>query len=384
MNLKEKSLELHKKNRGKFEIKSKVKIKNKKDLSIAYSPGVAEPCLRIMHDKKKSFEYTSRGNTIAVITDGSAVLGLGDIGPESAMPVMEGKAILFKQFADIDAIPICLGTKDVDEIIKTVKLLEPNFAGINLEDISAPRCFEIEQRLKKELNIPVFHDDQHGTAIAVLAGLINSLKIVKKNIEEIKIVINGAGAAGIAITKLLLEYGAKETIVCDSKGIISQDRELTPVKREISKITNTKNEKGLLKDAIKNADVFIGVSVGNILDKEMLKSMNKNSIIFALANPIPEVTPEFAKKHRAKIIATGRSDYPNQINNVLVFPGIFRGLVDYKIKKVNSKIKIEVAKAIASSVKRPRKDKIVPDVFDKKIVQNIKNSMKKFSETNKN
>ena len=378
MNIKEKALRLHKKNKGKFEIKSKIKIKNKKDLSLAYSPGVAEPCLRIMHDKSKSYEYTSKGNLIAIVTDGSAVLGLGDIGPQAAMPVMEGKAILFKQFADVNAIPICLDTKEVDEIVKTIKLLEPNFAGINLEDISAPRCFEIEEKLKKELNIPIFHDDQHGTAIAVLAGLINSLKIVKKDINKIKIVVNGAGAAGIAITKLLLEYKAKEIIVCDSKGIISQDRELNPAKREISNITNIKNEKGKLKDAIKNADVFIGVSIGNILDKEMLKSMNKNPIIFALANPIPEVTPEFAKKNGVKIIATGRSDYPNQINNVLVFPGIFRGLLDNKIKKVNSKIKIEVAKAIANSVKRPKKEKIVPDVFDKKIVKNIQEAMKAF------
>jgi malate dehydrogenase (oxaloacetate-decarboxylating) len=379
MNIKEKSLELHRKNKGKFEIRSKVKIKNKKDLALAYSPGVAEPCLRILHDKKNSYEYTSRGNLIAVVSDGSAVLGMGDLGAEAAMPVMEGKAILFKQFANIDAVPLCLGTKDVDEIVRTVKLLEPSFGGINLEDISAPRCFEIEERLKKELEIPVFHDDQHGTAIAVLAGLINALKIVSRKISEIKIVVSGAGAAGIAITKLLLDYGAKNIIVCDSKGIISKDRELNSSKKEIAKFTNLKNEKGLLKDAIKNSDVFIGVSVGNIVDGEMAKSMNSDAIIFALANPIPEITPEFAKKNGARIIATGRSDYPNQINNVLVFPGIFRGLLDYKIKNVNSKIKIAVAKAIAESVKKPREEKIVPDVFDKNVVENVKKAMKEFS-----
>jgi malate dehydrogenase (oxaloacetate-decarboxylating) len=379
MNIKEKSLELHRKNKGKFEIRSKVKIKNKKDLALAYSPGVAEPCLRILHDKKNSYEYTARGNLIAVVSDGSAVLGMGDLGAEAAMPVMEGKAILFKQFANIDAVPLCLGTKDVDEIVRTVKLLEPSFGGINLEDISAPRCFEIEERLKKELEIPVFHDDQHGTAIAVLAGLINALKIVNKNINEIKIVVSGAGAAGIAITKLLLDYGAKNIIVCDSKGIISKDRELNSSKKEIAKFTNLKNEKGLLKDAIKNSDVFIGVSVGNIVDGEMAKSMNRDAIIFALANPIPEITPEFAKKNGVRIIATGRSDYPNQINNVLVFPGIFRGLLDYKIKNVDSKIKIAVAKAIAQSVKKPREEKIVPDVFDKNVVENVKKAMKEFS-----
>jgi malate dehydrogenase (oxaloacetate-decarboxylating) len=379
MNINEKSLELHKKNKGKFEIKSKVEIKNKDDLALAYSPGVAVPCLRIKLDKKDSYEYTARGNLIAVVTDGTAVLGMGDIGPLASMPVMEGKAILFKQFANVDAIPICLNTKDVDEIVKTVKFLEPSFGGINLEDISAPRCFEIEERLQKEMEIPVFHDDQHGTAIAVLAGLINSLNIVKKKMDEIKIVLSGAGAAGVAITKLLIDYGAKNIIVCDSKGIISKDRELNSSKQELARITNKDNVKGALKDAMKNADVFIGVSVGNIVDEKMAESMNNDAIIFALSNPIPEITPEFAKKHGARIIATGRSDYPNQINNVLVFPGIFRGLLDYKIKKVDSKIKIEVAKAIAESVKNPSEEKIVPDVFDKNIVEKVKKAMKKFS-----
>lgn len=379
MNFKEKALKLHKIKKGKLEIKSKVKIKNKKDLALAYSPGVAEPCLRIVMDKKNSYEYTSRGNLIAIVTDGSAVLGIGDIGPEAAMPVMEGKAVLFKEFANVDVIPICLNTKNVNKIIETIKLLEPSFGGINLEDISAPRCFEIEKRLKEELNIPVFHDDQHGTAIVVLAGLINSLKIVNKNVDKIKIVVNGAGAAGIAITKLLLAYGAKDIIICDSKGIISRDRELNESKREISNLTNAKNRKGELKDAIKNADVFIGVSKGNLLDKEMLKSMKKDPIIFALANPIPEVTPEFAKKNGVKIIATGRSDYPNQINNVLVFPGIFRGMLDYRIKDINDKVKIAVAEAIAKSVKNLGSKHIIPNVFSKKVVKNIKESMKEFS-----
>ncbi|MCW8965457.1 MAG: NADP-dependent malic enzyme [Candidatus Pacearchaeota archaeon] len=379
MNIKEKALELHKKSKGKFEIKSKVKIKNKKNLALAYSPGVAEPCLKILHDKNKSYEYTTRGNLIAIITDGSAVLGMGNIGALPAMPVMEGKAILFKQFANIDAIPICLNTNNTEEIIQTIKNLEPSFGGINLEDISAPRCFEIEERLKKELEIPVFHDDQHGTAIAVLAGLINSLKITKKKPTEIKVVVNGAGAAGVAITKLLLGYGIKDIIVCDSKGIIHKKRELNNSKKELADITNKKNQTGDLKKALKDSDVFIGVSVGNILNNEMIKSMKKNSIVFALANPIPEVTPEFAKKNGVKIIATGRSDYPNQINNVLVFPGIFRGLLDYKIKYVNDKIKITVAKAIAKSVRKPNKNKIIPDVFNKKVINNIKKAMKKFS-----
>ena len=379
MGFKEKALKLHEKKKGKFEIKSKIKIKDKKSLALAYSPGVAEPCLRILADKKNSYEYTSRGNLIAIVTDGSAVLGIGDIGPEAAMPVMEGKAILFKEFADVNAIPICLDTKDVDEIVRTIKFLEPSFGGINLEDISAPRCFEIEERLKKELKIPVFHDDQHGTAIAVLAGLINSLKIVKKNIKEIKIVVNGSGAAGVAIVKLLIAYGAEDIIVCDSKGIVSKDRELNESKREISEITNIKNEKGGLKKAIKNSDVFIGVSVGNILNKEMLQSMKGDSIVFALANPIPEVTPEFAKKNGVKIIATGRSDYPNQINNVLVFPGIFRGMLDYKIKEINDEIKIAVAEAISKSVRKPRIEKIIPGVFNKKVLRNITEAMKKFN-----
>ncbi|MEN7981978.1 MAG: malic enzyme-like NAD(P)-binding protein [Nanoarchaeota archaeon] len=380
MNFKEKALRLHKKKKGKLEIKSKIKIKNKKHLALAYSPGVAQACLEIVDDKKNSYKYTARRNLIAIVTDGTAVLGMGDIGAEAAMPVMEGKAILFKEFANVDAIPICLDTKYVDEIVKTIKLLEPTFGGINLEDISAPRCFEVEKRLKKELNIPVFHDDQHGTAIVVLAGLINSLKIVDKKIGEIKIVISGAGAAGIAITKLLLAYGAKNIIVCDSQGIIHSERKLNKVKKELSKITNLENMEGELKDAIKNTDVFVGVSKENVLKGEDVKSMNSNAIIFALANPNPEIRPSVAKENGAQIIATGRSDYYNQINNVLVFPGIFRGMLDYKIKNIDDKIKIAVAKAIAHSVKKLDKKHIIPDVFNKKVVKNIKEAMKEFGE----
>jgi len=376
MDFKEKALDLHKKNKGKFEVRSKIEIKNKEDLALAYSPGVAEPCKKIAEDKKNSYEYTSRGNLIAIVTDGSAVLGMGNIGAEAAMPVMEGKAILFKQFANVNAIPICLGTQDVEEIIKTIKFLEPSFGGINLEDISAPRCFEIEERLKKELEIPVFHDDQHGTAIAVLAGLINALKIVDKKISEIKIVVSGAGAAGMAITKLLLSYGAKKIIVCDSKGVINKKRELEGVKKEIAEIVDT--EEDTLQEAIKNADVFIGVSRENVLEGKDVANMNSNAIVFALSNPNPEIMPEIAKKNGAKIITTGRSDYPNQINNVLVFPGIFRGILDYKIKNIDDKFKIKVAEAISNSVENLNEENIVPDVFDKKVVENIVEAIKNF------
>lgn len=376
MDLKEEALKLHEEKKGKFEMRSKVKVNNKKDLSLAYSPGVAEPCKKIAENEEDSYKYTSRGNVIAVVTDGTAVLGLGDIGPLAAMPVMEGKAILFKEFANVDTIPICLATKDVDEIVKTIKFLEPSFGGINLEDISAPRCFEIEERLKKELNIPVFHDDQHGTAIVVLAGLINSLKIVDKKIEEVKIVLSGAGAAGIAITKLLLAYGAKNIVVCDSKGIIHSGRELNDSKKEIAEKTNLEKMTGSLSDAMKGADVFIGVSKAGVLSGEDVKSMKKDSIIFGLANPVPEIMPEIAKENGAKIIATGRSDYPNQINNVLVFPGIFRGMLDYKIKQVDDKIKLAVANAIAETVENLSEENIIPDAFDKKVVSNITEAMK--------
>ena len=373
--LKEKALELHEKAKGKFEMRSKVKVDSKELLALAYSPGVAEPCLKIAEDKENSYKYTSRGNVIAVVSDGTAVLGLGDIGPEAAMPVMEGKAILFKEFANIDTIPICLDTKEVDELVRTIKLMAPSFGGINLEDISAPRCFEVERRLNEELDIPVFHDDQHGTAIVTLAGLINSLKIVDKRIEDIKIVLIGAGAAGNSITKLLLKYGAKNIIVLDRKGILDVTHDLDDAKKELEKLTNPNNEKGSLKDAIKNADVFIGVAVGGLVEGEMVKSMNKDAIIFALANPIPEVMPEVAKENGARIIATGRSDYPNQINNVLAFPGIFRALLDFRIKKVDDEIKIATAEAIAGTIKDIDEDHIVPDPFDKEVVSNIKKAI---------
>ncbi len=373
-----KSLELHKKQKGKLEIKSKVPLKNKTDLSIAYTPGVAGPCLEIAKNLDSAYKYTIKGNSVAVVTNGTAVLGLGNIGAQAALPVMEGKCLLFKKFANIDAYPICLDTQNNEEIIKTVKLLAPGFGGINLEDIKAPDCFEIEERLIEELNIPVFHDDQHGAAIVVLAALINSLKIVKKKIEEIKIIINGAGAAGIATAKLLLAYRAKNIILIDRKGTIYQGRvELNPAKKEIAKATNLKKQKGSLEDVIKGADVFIGFSVANVLKSKSVASMALNSIVFAMANPVPEIMPDKAKKAGAKIVATGRSDFPNQINNILAFPGIFRGLLDARIKKVTVKMKLETAKAIASIIKKPKFDKIVPNVFDKQVVKKVAQSIKK-------
>lgn len=378
MDIKKLSLKLHLKNHGKIEIKSKIRLKNKTDLSLAYTPGVAKVCEIIAANKKEVFNYTIKRNTVAVITDGSAVLGLGNIGPEAALPVMEGKSLLFKEFANIDAWPICLNTQDTEEIIKTIKLISPGFGGINLEDISAPRCFEIEERLKKELDIPVFHDDQHGAAIVVLAGLINSLKITKKKLVEVKILINGAGAAGIAIYRLLILAGAKKIFLLDSKGVIHGGRDdLSGVKKEISMRTNKKclidaNHKecikGELKDAIKNMDVFIGVSKAGLLTEEMVKSMNKNPIIFALANPTPEIMPDKAKKAGAAVVATGRSDFPNQLNNAIVFPGIFRGALDNRVKIITDKMKIDAAYALANLVKKPNPRKIIPDVFDKKAV----------------
>mgnify|MGYP003979620515 FL=1 len=374
MDYKEESLILHKKNKGKIEIVSKVKVTNKEELSLAYSPGVAEPCLEIKKDREKVYDYTSKGNLIAVISDGTAVLGLGDIGPEAALPVIEGKAILFKEFANIDAMPIVLDTKDTKEIIETIKNISKTFSGINLEDISAPRCFEIERELKKELDIPVFHDDQHGTAIIVLAGIINSLEIVKKKIEDIKIIINGSGAAGIAIAKLLILYGAKNIIVLDSKEAINKEREnLNESKLEISNLTNPNNEKGKLNEVIKNSDIFIGVSAGNIVSEEMIESMNKDPIVFALANPTPEIDPDLAKKAGARIVATGRSDYKNQINNVLAFPGIFRGILDGRGKEITEEMKIESAIELSNIAKEDgiNEDYIIPDAFDKRVVERI-------------
>ncbi len=321
------SLELHEKHKGKVEVVSKVRVTNNQELSTAYTPGVAEPCREIAKDKSNIYKYTSKGNLVAVVTDGSAVLGLGDIGPEAAMPVMEGKSILFKEFADVDAIPICLDTKDVDEIVRTVKLIAPTFGGINLEDISAPRCFEIESRLKEELDIPVFHDDQHGTAIVVVAGLLNSLKLVGKNIEEVSVVINGAGSAGISICKLLLAFNVGNVVLVDKNGGVSVEEDwLNDEQMEMAKITNKNNEKGSLVNIIKDKDVFIGVSAPNIVSSEMVSTMAKDAIVFAMANPTPEILPDEAKKGGARVVATGRSDFPNQINNVLAFPGIFRGV----------------------------------------------------------
>jgi len=373
------AIKMHKEKKGKIEVVSKVELKNKDDMSIAYTPGVAEPCREIAKDKEKVYDYTAKGNMVAIVTDGSAVLGLGNIGAEASLPVMEGKAILFKEFGDVDAFPICLDTQDTEEIVMAVKQIAPVFGGINLEDISAPRCFEIEERLKKELDIPVFHDDQHGTAIVTLAALINALKITGKKKEEIKIVISGAGAAGIAVAKILLNYGVEDIVLVDSKGAIYSCRDhLNFAKEEISIITNSKCghtefqdsercktcARGNLKDSIKGRDVFIGVSAPGIVDKDMIKSMNKDPIIFAMANPIPEIMPDEAKKGGAKIVATGRSDFPNQINNVLAFPSIFRGVLDARSKEITEEMKVKAAEALADSVKDLKEDKIIPNVFD--------------------
>jgi malate dehydrogenase (oxaloacetate-decarboxylating) len=372
------SIKLHKKHKGKIEIISKVKLKNKKDLSLAYTPGVAQPCKDIAKDKRKVYDYTAKGNIVGVVTDGSAVLGLGNIGPEASLPVMEGKAILFKEFANIDAFPIALTTQDTEEIIDAVKKIAPIFGGINLEDISAPRCFEIEERLKKEMDIPVFHDDQHGTAIVVLAALINSLKLTKKKIGDLKIVMSGAGAAGVAIAKMLLNYGAKSIIACDTKGILYKGRKenMNVAKDKLANITNKKKIKGLLADAMVGADVFIGISAPKVLTKTMVKNMNEKSIIFAMANPEPEINPKDAKAAGAYIIATGRSDYPNQINNVLAFPGIFRGALDARAKDITEKMKIAAAEAIAKAVK-PNINKIVPSPLDKSVAKLVAKAVMK-------
>jgi malate dehydrogenase (oxaloacetate-decarboxylating) len=365
------SIELSKKLGGKIEIRSKVRL-TKKTLPVLYTPGVAEVSRAIAKDKKLSKKYTIRKNTIAVISDGSAVLGLGNIGPEAALPVMEGKCLLMKELGGVDAIPIVLATQDVEEIIKTVKFLAPTFGGINLEDICAPRCFEIEERLKKELDIPVFHDDQHGTAIIILAGLINALKVVKKDIKKIKIVISGVGAAGIATAKLLLKYGAKNIIMVDSQGIIYKNRgNLNPAKKEMAVLTNKENKKGGVREALKGADAFIGVSAPNILTEEDVRQMNKNAIVFAMANPTPEIMPEQAKKGGARIVATGRSDFPNQLNNVLVFPGIFRGALDNGVREITDTHKIAAALAISGLIKKPTSAKIVPEALDKRVAEAV-------------
>jgi malate dehydrogenase (oxaloacetate-decarboxylating) len=367
----EEALHMHRVNKGKLETTSKVQVKNATDLSLAYSPGVAEPCKDIYDDKSKVYEYTMKGNTVAVVSDGTAVLGLGNIGPEAAMPVMEGKAVLFKSFAGVDAFPICLNTTDVDKIVETVKLLEPTFGGINLEDIAAPNCFAIEERLKKEVNIPVFHDDQHGTAIVTAAGLVNALKLIGKSMSEIRVVANGAGAAGIAILKLLRNFGVRDIIMCDSKGAIYEGRPfgMNEIKKQMSEITNLDRKQGSLADVIKEADVFIGVSVEGALTKDMIASMNADPIIFAMANPNPEIMPEDAKAAGAKVIGTGRSDFPNQVNNVLAFPGIFRGALDVYATHINEEMKKAAVHAIASLVKEDElsADYVIPAPFDPRV-----------------
>lgn len=380
MNYFEESLKLHEEKVGKLEIRSKVSVNTREDLSLAYTPGVAEPCRRIHENEEDVYKYTSKGNIVAVVTDGTAVLGLGDIGPKAGLPVMEGKAILFKEFADVDAFPICLDTKNVDEIVKTVKLIAPGFGGINLEDIGAPRCFEVEERLKKELDIPVFHDDQHGTAIVVLAGIINALKVVNKEIEDVKVVVNGAGAAGTAIAKLLLSTGVKNLIACDKVGILYRGIEnVDDAKKELAKVTNPENLQGTLADALIGADVFIGVSAPGIVSQAMVRSMNKDSILFAMANPTPEIMPDEAKAAGARVIGTGRSDFPNQVNNVLAFPGIFRGALDVRAKEINEEMKIAAAYAIASMVKDEElnENNVIPNALDRNVAANVSEAIKK-------
>lgn len=374
------SLEAHRKYRGKLEVKSKFPITNREELSVAYTPGVATVCLEIVKNKDETRNLTSSKNTIAIITDGTAVLGLGDIGPLAALPVMEGKAALFKEFANVDAFPIALGTKDVEEIIATIKNIAPTFGGINLEDISAPRCFEIERRLKEILDIPVFHDDQHGTAIVVLAGLVNALKVVGKNKEDIKVVVNGAGAAGTAVAKLMHEYGVKNIIVCDTKGIISDTRgDLNEYKKELATFSLDQNLIGTVYDALVGADVFVGVSRGGLLTAEHVKTMSRDAIIFAMANPSPEIMPDQAFLGGAKVVATGRSDFPNQVNNVLVFPGIFRGALDAQIPQITEEMKLVAAEALAALVQDPTTEKIIPGPFDPGVAEAIAKAVKKFA-----
>ena len=370
MTIYEESLKLHYEKKGKIEVISTVPVKDAKDLSLAYTPGVAQPCLEIEKDPEKDYELTRRWNLCAVITDGSAVLGLGDIGPEAGMPVMEGKCVLFKEFGGVDAFPLCIDTKDVDEFVRTVQLISKSFGGINLEDISAPRCFEIEEKLKAVCDIPIFHDDQHGTAVITLAGIMNALKIVGKKKEDLKVVVSGAGAAATAITKLLLNYGIKNIIMCDRKGVIHEGRDdLNPHKEAMAKATNPARETGALSDVIKGADVFIGVSAPGLLTKEMVSSMAKDAIVFACANPTPEIFPEEAKEAGAKIVCSGRSDYPNQINNVLAFPGIFRGAFDAKAKVINEEMKIAAAYALSGLISDDElvDDYIIPKAFDPRV-----------------
>ena len=375
----EKALKLHADLVGKLSTETKCPVKSREDLAIAYTPGVAEPCRKIADNPEDAYKYTWKANTIAVVSDGSAVLGLGNIGPKAAMPVMEGKAVLFKEFGDVNAVPICLDTQDPDEIIDTVVRIAPGFGGINLEDISAPRCFYIEKRLKELLDIPVFHDDQHGTAIVVLAAIINALKIVDKKKEDCKIVVNGGGSAGIAIAKLLLRYGFENVIICGRYGIIAEDTpNINWAQKEMLAITNPNQEKGSLADALKNADIFIGVSVPNILTEEMVASMNKDSIIFAMANPTPEIMPDLAKKAGARIVGTGRSDFPNQVNNVVAFPGIFKGALEGRAKQITEEMKLAAALALANLVKDDElnEDNILPEAFDPQVAEAVSKAVK--------
>ncbi|NLK64472.1 MAG: NAD-dependent malic enzyme [Tissierellia bacterium] len=371
MSLRDDALKLHKDNQGKLNIMSKVPVTDKDSLSLAYTPGVAEPCKEIHKDENKVYDYTSKGNLVAVVSDGTAVLGLGDIGPYAAIPVMEGKSVLFKEFGGVDSFPICVKTKDPDEIVKIVEMIEPVFGGINLEDISAPRCFEIERKLKEKLSIPIFHDDQHGTAIIVLAGLLNALRLTKKKMEDLVVVINGSGAAGIAIAKIILNVGVKDMLMVDRTGIIYKGREkgMNWAKEEIAEMTNKNKMSGNLADALVGADVFIGVSDANIVSEEMVKSMNKDAIIFAMANPVPEIDPDLAKKAGASVVGTGRSDYPNQINNVLAFPGLFRGTFDVRARTINEEMKLAAAKALSELItdEELTADYIIPMPFDKRV-----------------
>ncbi len=379
MTTNEKALELHRQWNGKLETISKTPVKSREDLSYAYTPGVAEPCKVIAESKEEAYTYTMKANTVAVISDGSAVLGLGNIGPYAAMPVMEGKAVLFKEFGGVNAVPICLNTQDTEEIIKTVTYLAPGFGGINLEDISAPRCFEIEQRLKETLDIPVFHDDQHGTAIVVLAGIINALKVTGKKKEDCRVVVNGAGSAGIAITKLLLTYGFPNIIMCDKSGILSkQSAGLNWMQEKMVEVTNLSGETGSLADALKNTDIFVGVSAPGIVTKEMAASMNKDSILFAMANPVPEIMPDLAKEAGARIVGTGRSDFPNQINNVVAFPGIFKGALEGRASQITEEMKLAAANAIADLVPNDElnENNIMPEAFDPKVVQAVAEAVK--------
>lgn len=379
MTTNEKALLMHEKWNGKLETVSKTPVKTREDLAIAYTPGVAEPCKVIAKDKEAAYKYTMKANTVAVVSDGSAVLGLGNIGPYAAMPVMEGKAVLFKEFGNVNAVPICLATQDTEEIIKAVTYLAPGFGGINLEDISAPRCFEIEERLKEILDIPVFHDDQHGTAIVVLAGVINALKVVSKKKEDCRVVVNGAGSAGVAITKLLLTYGFPNIIMCDKVGIVSKDTEgLNWMQKKMTEVTNLNNETGSLADALKGADIFIGVSAPNIVTPEMVASMNRDSILFAMANPVPEIMPDVAKAAGARVVGTGRSDFPNQVNNVVAFPGIFKGALEGRATQITEEMKLAAAEAIAGLVPADKlsDDNIMPEAFDPQVAEVVADAVK--------